>query len=250
MQKLKWSSIVLALIYIALGLIFIIRPIAAGNVLCYILAAAVAVIGLLYVLGYFIQLPGESGHREGNGFALGILLIIMAIFVVAKQELVISLVPFLFGVMVLIRGLIGIQNMLFIRRLGGAAKGMFLSGLVTMGLGLFIMLFPFKTAQMLFVLIGIGMLLGGLSGLAEEIVSRMAVKREEHEAERRKDTHDARDVEVVIAEEEEAEKAAEEMTEVSAEATAEAAAEAAEEAPVRAAEAVAEGGGESEAKEE
>ena len=187
MRKLNWASLVLDLIYIALGVVFIIRPTGVESILCYILAAAVAVIGLLYLAGYFIQKADESGQREGNGFAFGILLIIMAIFIVAKQTLVISLVPFLFGVMVLIRGLMVIQGIFIMRRFGFNILIPLITGLLTMALGIFVMLFPFETAAMLFVLIGVGLIVGGLTGIAQEVLTWHLARQHEHEQERRKD---------------------------------------------------------------
>lgn len=196
MRKLNWSTILLDLIYILLGIVFIIRPTGVESVLCYILAAAVAVIGLLYLLGYIIQRTDEHGHRQGNGFALGILLIIMAIFIISKQELVISLVPFLFGVMVMIRGLMVIQGAFLFRRLGlhiGIPLG---TGLITMALGLFVMLFPFSTATMLFVLIGSGLLVGGFTGIAQEAMTWHTSRQKAHEEERARDMAGARTVRV------------------------------------------------------
>ena len=187
MQKQNWSSFIIALIYIALGVVFIIRPQGVESMLCYILAAAVAVMGLLYLLGYFISPVGEDGRRSGNGFVLGILLIILAIFIVVKQELIISLVPFLFGVMILVRGLFVVQTAFYFRRLVNRFLEPLIAGAVMMGLGVFIMLFPFETAKILFILIGVGMLLGGLMAIAEEIIVRILVNRREHEAERAKD---------------------------------------------------------------
>ena len=187
MEKIKWSNIIMALIYIALGVLFVIKPMAVGSTLCYILAAAVAVLGLLYLIGFFIQRPEADGSRSGNGFVFGVLLIVMAVFIVVKQNLVITLVPFLFGVMVTVRGLMGVQSTLIMRRLGKGGKWMFLAGLVTMALGIFIMMFPFKTAQMLFILIGAGLLVGGLAGLAEEIMIRIAMSRKAHAEERERD---------------------------------------------------------------
>lgn len=194
MRKLNWSSLVLDLIYIALGILFVIHPEGVESILCYILAAAVAVIGLLYLAGYFIQKVDESGHREGNGFAFGILLIIMAIFIVAKQSLVISLVPFLFGVMVLIRGLMVIQNMFVLRRLGFNILIPLVAGLVTMGFGIFVMLFPFQTATVLFILIGVGLLVGGIIGIGQEFMTWHLARKQVHEQERARDMEGAVDV--------------------------------------------------------
>lgn len=195
MRKLNWATIVLDLIYIALGVLFIVRPEGVESFLCYILAAAVAVIGLLYLAGYFIQKVGESGQREGNGFAFGLLLIILAIFIVAKQTLVISLVPFLFGVMVLIRGLMVIQGVFIMRSLRFNILIPLITGAVTMGVGLFIMLFPFATATMLFILIGVGLMIGGLTGIAQEFLIWHLSRQHAHEKERARDTQYAIDVE-------------------------------------------------------
>lgn len=196
MKKLNWATIVLDLIYMALGILFIIHPEGVESVLCYILAASVAVIGLLYLIGHFLQKPAEGGYREGSGFVMGILLIILAVFIISKQNLVISLVPFLFGVMVLVRGLMILQNLFYMRYLGihfGLPLG---TGLLNVVLGLFVMLFPFETATLLFIIIGIGLLAGGISGIISEVMTMIHSRRREHELERARDMEGARTVRV------------------------------------------------------
>lgn len=232
MRKLNWSSLILDLIYIALGVVFIIHPEGVENVLCYILAAAVAVIGLMYLVGYFIQKADEHGQRQGNGFAFGILLIVMAVFIVVKQHLVIALVPFLFGVMVMIRGLMIIQGLFFMRRLGVKPLIPLVSGLVAMGFGLFVMLFPFETATLLFILIGVGLLIGGISGIIQEVLVWHTAREKAHAAERARDMEGARTVRVYEPEDVQDVTASEETAaavEAEAETAAEKAAEPAEE---------------------
>ena len=191
MKALKWTDLILNLIYIALGLLFMIRPEGVERFLCYILAVAVAVIGLLYLIGYFLQRTDENGAREGNGFAVGILLIIVAIFIIVKQDLVISLVPFLFGFMVLIRGLMTIQGVFVMLRLGFSIAVPLVSGLLDMALGLFVMLYPFETAKVLFILIGVGLLVGGITGIAQELLLEHLIRSKLHEEERARDMEGA-----------------------------------------------------------
>jgi len=187
MRKLKWATIVPDIIYIILGVIFIIRTEQVEDYLCYILAVALAVFGVLYLIGYFLQSPDKHGQREGNGFAFGILLIILAIFIVYKQVLVTSLVPFLFGVMVVFRGLMLIQSVFAMRYMNIKAPGPLSAGLITAAFGLFVMLFPFKTSSTLFVFIGIGLLIGGLAGFVIELVMWNRARNMEHELERARD---------------------------------------------------------------
>lgn len=198
MRKLNWATIILDLIMIVLGAIFIISPSGVESVLCYILAAAVAVIGLVNLAGYFIQKADEETGRRGNGFVLGILLICLGIFIVVRQELVIALVPFLFGVMVMIRGLMVIQGSFYMRRMGFGIGIPLATGLLTMALGLFIMLFPFETAEVLFILIGCSLLAGGITGIIQEFMVWSAARKLAHEIERAKDMEGAQ----VVREEE------------------------------------------------
>lgn len=197
MRKLNWASLGLDLIYILLGLVFIIHPEGVESALCYILATSVAVIGILCLLGWLIQKTDEYGHRQGNGFVFGVVLIILAVFIIAKQSLVIALVPFLFGVMVLIRGVMVIQAVFQMRRMGFPIVIPLTSGLLTVALGLFIMLFPFATADVLFILIGVGLIIGGISGILQEFQIWHLVREKHHAEERARDMEGAQTVEVM-----------------------------------------------------
>lgn len=136
------------------------------------------IMGLLYLVGHFFQKVDEGGHREGYGFAVGALLIILAIFVVEKQQMLLALVPFLFGIMVLIRGLIIIQNLFFFRRMGLGLVIPLISGVLTTGLGLAAMLYLFEKMSVLFTFIGIGLVVGGVAGIIEEILVFIAARKQ------------------------------------------------------------------------
>ena len=187
MKKLKWTMIITDVILILLGVAFVWRPDIMESIMCYLLAALVALVGLMYLAGYFIQKSNENGEREGNGFALGILLIFIAVFIVVRQEVIIALVPFLFGFLVVIRGLMVIQGAFMFRRLRSNILIPIVSGLLSMALGLFITLFPFETMHTLFILIGISLMVGGISGIVHEIMVWHLLRRDAQERERIRD---------------------------------------------------------------
>lgn len=192
MKKINWANILMDLIYLVLGVVFIVRPADLESKMCYILACVMGAIGLLYLVGHFFQRVDESGRREGYGFTIGILLIILAIFVVQKQQLIIALVPFLFGIMVMIRGLIIIQNLFFFRRMGVGLLIPLGTGLVTMALGLIVMLYPFEKMTVLFTIIGIGLLVGGIAGVIEDVLVVSAIRKHAQARERAHDKAEAR----------------------------------------------------------
>ena len=187
MKKMKWTMIITDVILILLGVAFVWRPDIMESIMCYLLAALVALVGLMYLAGYFIQKSNENGEREGNGFAIGLLLIFIAAFIVVRQEVIIALVPFLFGFLVVIRGLMVIQGAFMFRRLRSNILIPIVSGLLSMALGLFIMLFPFETMQTLFILIGISLMVGGISGIVHEIMVWHLLRRDAQERERIRD---------------------------------------------------------------
>lgn len=217
MQKLKWSQIVIALVYIALGVVFVIHPDWVESTLCNILAAAVALIGLLYLLGYFIMKTPDEGRRNPRGFIVGILLIAVAIFIMVRQDLVISIVPFLFGVMILIQGLLTVRAAFMIRKVGGDLWKVLIAGLVTIGLGLFIVLFPFETATLSFIFIGIGFIVSGIVSIGVEIIARSATKKREHELERMRDMEQSQPAEIVEVDPEDPEEEAEPVKRIATE---------------------------------
>jgi|GEM_PF-5855226 len=198
----KISSIIIALVYIALGILFIVMPQGVEEALCYVLAVAVAIFGLLYLLGYLVWSSSEDGPSS-SGFVIGILMIMLAIFIMVKQDLIITLVPFLFGVMVLIRGLFTVETAFRIRRMGFPMGMPLIMGIVIMAFGLFIMLFPMEMGEALFILIGAGLLAAGIAGIIEEIFVRSSHSRRAHEVERARDmapavtTYEADEVEEV-----------------------------------------------------
>lgn len=179
MRKLNWKSIVLAVVYLVLGVVFLVPPEGVEEKLCYVLAASMGIVGLLYLFGHFFQKVDEGGHREGYGFAFGALLIILAIFVVEKQQMLLAMMPFLFGIMVLIRGLIVVQNIFFFRRMGLALPIPLIFGALTIGLGLVVMLYPFEKMSVLFTLTGIGLVAGGIAGIMEEILVFAAARKQD-----------------------------------------------------------------------
>lgn len=175
MKREYWSKMIVSIIYILLGLILIIDPTKVGNTLCYLLAAAVGVMGVIYILSYMMTTVETRVVESNNGFAFGVVLIVLAIFIIAKKSLIISLVPFIFGFMITVKGILGIQNAMNLKRFGyGSFKGSMWAAVLVVIFGLVVMLFPFQTAKLFFVVMGIGLVLSG----AIDIVANLMISRQ------------------------------------------------------------------------
>jgi len=175
LKKENWSKLVVSLIYIILGLILIIYPAKVGETLCWILAIAVGAMGIIYVLGYLMTTVETRVVENSNGFAFGIVLLVLAVFIIAKQSLIISLIPFIFGFMITVKGILGIQNSINLKRFGyGSFKGSMAAAILVLIFGLVVMLFPFQTANAFFIIMGVGLALSGVI----DIVANLMISRQ------------------------------------------------------------------------
>lgn len=104
MEQVRWSKYIVSLIYVVLGAIIIAQPTIIGKSFCIILAVTLAIIGGASIASYILTKVEHRVAEGNNGLAYGIILIVLAVFIMLQQELVISLIPFILGLMITIRG--------------------------------------------------------------------------------------------------------------------------------------------------
>ncbi len=170
MKNLK-AKFVSSLIYILFGLALMIWPSKVENVICTILALCVIAMGVLKLISYIFMKVEFRISEDTNGFAIGISLVLLGIFLWMKGTMVIALIPFILGFMITYKGLEGIQNVINFKKFGyGWFKGILLvSALITL-FGLFIMMNPFTTAKVLFFMLGLGLFVSGLSDFISDVI--------------------------------------------------------------------------------
>lgn len=110
MKNQNTSRFISSLIYIAMGLVLIIYPTVIGDTICYMLSGAAVVVGVLQIIGYAMTTVETRVLENNNGLAFGIILILLGVFICLKKELVISMIPFILGFMIAVKGVTGIQN--------------------------------------------------------------------------------------------------------------------------------------------
>lgn len=163
LKNLQINALVTALLYVALGLLFILLPEAVAASISIIVAASLLIAGILYVVNYFRTWDIEY---RSNGLAIGILLIFAAAFLFFQREIVTAIIPLLLGFAVIISGALKLQNAIVMSR---AKVRIWLPTLilaiVCLILGFIIMLDPFRSLSALIIMIGVSLLVSGLTDL-------------------------------------------------------------------------------------
>lgn len=167
-----------SLIYVLFGLALILKPLLVEDLLCYLLAGAAAVIGIVRIIGYLFTKVEDRIVQDTNGLAVGLSLLILAVFILMKGTMFIMLFPFVLGFMITYKGVEGIQNVVNLKKFGYASPVFAL--IVACGItvfGIVVMMNPFSTAMALFRMLGIGLFVSGLADLIMDVVFTIKVKK-------------------------------------------------------------------------
>ena len=180
MKNKNISKFVSSLIYILMGLALIMKPGLVEDAFCYILAAAAILMGIVKLIAYMATKVETRIAEDTNGFAVGISLILLGIFVLMKSTMFVLLVPFVLGFMITFKGIEGIQNVLNLKKFGfGYRKGVMAVSVIIVIFGIVVMVNPFSTLKVLLVMLGIGLLASGVFDLLADMVFTRTLKKEE-----------------------------------------------------------------------
>lgn len=164
LKEMKWKAVFYAAIYIVLGLVLLLFPETSAKTLAYAIGASAIVVGAFTVLTYLLRDVSRNYYR--NDFVSGMTAVIVGILILRKAEFVISVIPFVLGVLVVFSGMKKLQHFIDVKRMKAeTGAAMLILALVNIVLGFLLIANPFAAAAMLFKVLGIGMIFSGVTDL-------------------------------------------------------------------------------------
>ena len=163
LKSLQINALVTAIVYVVLGLVFVLIPNIVTSTVAIILGVALALAGVVYIIDYFRKWDIEY---RSNGLAIGILLLFSSLFLFFQSDVIATIIPLLLGFAVVVSGTIKLQNAIVLYK---AKEKMWIPVLVLAGvcliLGVIIMFDPFAAMTGLIILIGVSLLVSGITDL-------------------------------------------------------------------------------------
>lgn len=158
-KKYKSIMIAAAILYIALGLVLIIWPEAARSAICYVLGTALAVYGVYRIVAYFVRaLPMQLQF----GVAIGIASLLAGLLLIFKADFIVTVFGVIIGIILLVDGVIRLQNALDVRRMGGTHFfPLILCALVVLLCGAVLLFNPFTVVLTATIIGGVALVLDG-----------------------------------------------------------------------------------------
>ena len=175
-KKLKWNLILMSILYLALGIFLLMVPGTALNIVCYALGGVVLVCAAVQLIRYFAV---ERGVFQSQLTLIsGLVCLGLGAFLIIRSDIVVRILPIVFGLFVIFDSLGRIQNALELRRCKYSSwKGFLLLAVLSIVLGIVMILDPFGTMETLVMAIGVILIIEGALNLLSALYTVIAVKR-------------------------------------------------------------------------
>ena len=176
MKNLKWNLILMSLLYIGLGIFLLLGPGMALNIVCYALGGVVLACAAVQLVRYF---TAERGLFQSQlTLIFGLVCLGLGVFLLIRSDIVVRILPVVFGLFVLFDSLGRVQNALELRRCGYSNWKVFLAlALLSVVLGVVMILNPFATMELLVMAIGVILVVEGAINLLGGLYTALAVRR-------------------------------------------------------------------------
>lgn len=165
---MKGLTIVSGIIMIAAGAFCFINPGQTFMTMAFVIGTVMALCGIIHVLEYVI---GRTPHGKGdnNGWILidALLTLLLGILVLFNQLTVDMAIPMVFGMWVLVSGLLRLEAASRIdrQRKPGNFKATLITGVITVVMGLLGFINPFVTYVSIIPILGFFMLIQGINSI-------------------------------------------------------------------------------------
>ncbi len=161
-RRIKGSWLVTSLMCILIGLVFVIWPEMVANAANYILGGIILIVGIIYLAMSFWS--KQRNFLTGFGIIFSVVLIVIGVFMLLKPEFVLSLFPMIVGGIIIIHGIIDLKRSIELASLKYKLWWIALIiAVATIGLGVLLVFNPFSAVTLAFRIIGVILIVDGVS---------------------------------------------------------------------------------------
>ena len=172
MKSLVRSSYITSSILILLGTVLVLKSEETLKVISYLVGGALITLGIVAFIKFFKN--SEKNVPDNFDIIYGIVTIVFGIFIIFNDKLVASIIPFILGAWILFKSAFKVA---YGFELKGKNSPIWKPTLITSGIsalvGIIILFNPFKTASIVFMLIGIALIAYGIM----DIISTYQLKK-------------------------------------------------------------------------
>lgn len=175
LKRLKWNVILSSILYVTVGVLLLVFPDIMAKNICYIIGFFAIAIGIVNIIDYCRK--DLTSDTYSYNLVIGLMAVLLGIFIFVKVEMMMAIIPFLLGLAVVVSGLLKFQNAVDLIRLKYSGwKIVLLISVLNNAFGIVLMADPFKSAIILSICLGIGLIYSGVSDLITTIILSKTIR--------------------------------------------------------------------------
>ncbi len=175
-RSMKLTKTIISIITIVVGLVLIIWSRQSLNIICSIVGWILCAAGVVAVVLYFVNYKDRSVITYLT-LVMGVFVAVIGLWLAINPQVLETLLPSIFGLIIVISGIMNISESMTVRRQNGSFAASLLLAAITIVLGLVIFFHPQAFNDFIMIFIGICLLYDGVSNLV--IMSMISTKAKE-----------------------------------------------------------------------
>ena len=178
LRSVKTRLVITALVVIAIGVLFVLKPGTSGTWICYIVGAALCVSGVVLFITYFL---GDFQKSFGSfDLVWGAALLLCGVYILVRPSLLYGLLTTAFAIFLVVDGVLKLQYAIDLYRMKAKGWWFVLAVALVMGvLGVVALFNPFATMVTLMTFLGITLIADGVMDLLSIAYVHAVAKRVE-----------------------------------------------------------------------
>lgn len=179
-QTAKIGYILISLMLCALGVVLIVCPGVSAGLLCKISGVIMLLFGSIKIIGYFSKDLYRLAFQYDLAF--GILIMALGVIMIARANVMISIICIILGIYVLADALLKVQMAIDAKAFGISKWWLILTVAILTGVvGFLLVLRPSESAQVVMVLLGLSLISEGLLNLITILTAVKIIRRQRPE---------------------------------------------------------------------
>ena len=170
-RKMQGSYIVMAVAYVVFGLSLLIKPELSTTVICYAIGAVCVIYAVANLIKYFTGSMNRM-YIEPD-FVLSVIICVFGIVTIVRPSVIISILPFIVGIVLVFSGLIKVQDGINLKRFNYDRWFLVLGfAVISVILGIVVLLNPFGTGLLFTRMVGLFFTVDGVLSISSIVMLR------------------------------------------------------------------------------
>lgn len=175
LKGIKLQSVLIAILFILLGLVLAINPLGVTRTICFTIGSIILGTGVVFIIVYLVS--DFKDNIKKNKLVIGIILLILGIVFFVAYRVIMTGIPTVLGVMIFINGLGKLQTALDARRINkDKSLWLIIVAIAIILLGAFLVFNPLGASKLALRVIGIFLMISGITDIVSFVILNKKIK--------------------------------------------------------------------------